>query len=206
MRREIEIVIEKVKSWFPKTTAKIEAQANELETKLKETSSHNPLPQKTLKHLRQKIKALPSSAIYQATVEAKLTKALAKWQAEDNVPNTLVVLGNPVEPIELILQQTLTTWQGSNQMMVKSLTWSARPHDYTSISTQLQEVINLSQNNPEQKSPLLFIIPNISWCFLRCVDGLDTIDYLQHSVFQDRSRFWLIGCNNWAWQYLDRVC
>jgi hypothetical protein len=35
---------------------------------------------------------------------------------------------------------------------------------------------------------------------------LEAIEHLQEHVFRDPSQFWLIGCNNWAWQYLNYVC
>ncbi len=50
------------------------------------------------------------------------------------------------------------------------------------------------------------LVPLLDWCFLRCVDGFDGIEWLQTTVLGDRARFWVLGCNTWAWQYLDQVC
>jgi hypothetical protein len=50
------------------------------------------------------------------------------------------------------------------------------------------------------------LVPLLDWCFLRCVDGFDGIEQLQNKILGDRTRFWILGCNTWAWQYLDQVC
>ncbi len=40
---------------------------------------------------------------------------------------------------------------------------------------------------------------------MRCIGGLEAIEALRDLVAGDSSRFWLIGCNSWAWQYLERI-
>jgi hypothetical protein len=69
--------------------------------------------------------------------------------------------------------------------------------------TQLQqEIAPTADDTPPHQ---LRVIPDLSWCFLRCLYGLDGVEWLQETLFQDQSQFWLIGCNDWAWQYLNCV-
>lgn len=204
-------IVEKIKTWLPKAQAEIEARANELEAKFKEPERSVALDRETFGDLENKIKCLPNPSTYRTAVESDLTEALGRWQREENVINSLVVLSSPVEPIELILKQTLAESKSFELPRIKWLPWWVRPQDNTSICDRLQQAIALFQENASQDSDRpqereLVVIPNLSWCFLRCVDGLEGIERLQDLVFQDSSRFWLIGCNYWAWQYLDRVC
>ncbi|NJK37596.1 MAG: hypothetical protein HC825_01565 [Oscillatoriales cyanobacterium RM1_1_9] len=58
----------------------------------------------------------------------------------------------------------------------------------------------------QKEKDLIIVIPNLSQLFLRCLDGFDAIEYLKDQAFQNPSIFWLIGCNEWLWRYLNRVC
>lgn len=210
MRLKIGILVEKVKTWFPKAQAEIEAHANNLETKLKEPQNVSQLPVQTRQALARKIEALPPPLVHIVAVEYKLKEVLEQWQTQNSFINALVVLGSPIEPLEVVLQQTLASWQGADLLMVKWLSWSTRPDD-TSINTKLQEIIDLcqdisSQDNESHHRQFLIVIPNLSWCFLRCIEGLDSIELIQELIIQHPSIFWLIGCNDWAWQYLNYVC
>jgi hypothetical protein len=212
-------LIKKLAHWFPQAQAKIKAQAAELEAKVTK-SSLNQLPRATLARLQERIGALTSPQSYQDAVLSQLEEALAQWEEQEDTPNSLVVIGSPVEPLSLLLNETLAVWQQKTIWHVKVLPWSARPQNLTTIKAQLEQEIgscfNYSpQTNGEQlpsatatraKEKVLLLIPDLSYCFLRCVEGFDGLEYLCALMVRERSVFWLIGCNDWAWKYLDHVC
>ncbi len=49
------------------------------------------------------------------------------------------------------------------------------------------------------------VIPNLAWCFLRSMDGLDGIDYLQKMLLHDSTRFWIIASGQVTWDYLNSI-
>ena len=72
------------------------------------------------------------------------------------------------------------------------------------IKTKLQQQLGRGLVTTSKQSEVV-VITNLSWCFLRCVDGLEGIDYLQDVLLQDDSRFWVIGAGKVGWEYLDHV-
>ncbi|MEB3213539.1 MAG: hypothetical protein VKL39_19475 [Leptolyngbyaceae bacterium] len=92
--------------------------------------------------------------------------------------------------------------------------WNHRPSDARDIVSQLtSELQNLEstlESDPQPlespRTPPIVFLPLLEWCFLRCVDGFEGIELLIDYVLGDRSRFWVMGCNSWAWTYLDQVC
>ena len=220
MHLKIEFLIKKFRDWLPKAQAKIQAQAAELDSQVNQRNL-KPLLQSQIINLSNKIDTLATPSSYRNLIQSKLKEAIAQWQSEKGAPNSLMVLGSPIEPLAKILDESLAEWENDNLWLVKSLSWSSRPPLHSSIKPELLKEIGLPQEHnsveikPEKgeilvnSSPerqILILIPDLSWCFLRCVDGLEGIDYLQDLLLEDRSRFWLIGCNNWAWEYLNTIC
>jgi hypothetical protein len=191
-------------NWFPKVQAKFKAQTSELEAKIKQKHLQK-LPSAQIISLSEKIDSLPIPYSYLKSVKFQLSQAITRWQEEENAPNSLVVLGSSIEPFAQIFNEVLADWQQKDNLLLKSLSWSSRPADYSTIKFQLSQEINSSQDLLGNSRHFVFIIPDLNWCFLRCVDGLDTIEYLQGLLFTDRSQFWLIGCNISTWEYLDVI-
>ena len=198
----------------------LKAQAAELEDKVKQNSFTPPPPSQIIS-LQNAIDSLPNPRSHRAAVRSKLAEAIAQWQEHEGAPNSLVVLGSPIEPLGKLVNEILAEWEQQHLWLIKSLSHSARPPNYSTIKSQLLEEIDRPQDvipaqgnhesrklaaAPSGERQVLMVIPDLSWCFLRCVDGLEEIEYLQDWLLNNRSQFWLIGCNHWAWQYLDAVC
>ena len=192
--------IEQFKKWFLTEQAKIKARAADLEAKLSKQNL-SQLSRETRAHLNNQIDALPPHPSHIGAVRSKLEEALTQWRSDRNAPNNLVVLTSPVEPIEAILKAILAE-QAKTIPQVTSLTRPVRSPNELSSKTKLSEKLKLSQPSQFQ---VLVAIPNLSWCFLRCVEGLEEIEYLQDLIINERDRFWFIGCNNWTWKYLDCI-
>lgn len=210
-------IIEQFKIWFSNSNGNQIAHSVGLESEF-QNSDRAPLPSAIAKSLKHSIRQLHSPAPYVQSVQSTLESALNRWMEDPDEPNCLVVLGSPVEPVARLLRDVLDTEDRQTLNMVKlQHQWTARPHDYHSIYDQLVQGIEASASgstpsqtdgaeSPNDPSPnTLAVIPCLDWCFLRCVDGLKGVDYLRGSILRDRSRFWLIGCNRWAWKYLDHV-
>ena len=194
-----------LKNWFPQAQAQFKAQAAEWEAQVKQKNL-NPLPNSQIIALSKKINNLSTPSCYLNTIKSKLSEAIAKWQQEENATNSLVILGSPIERFAQIFNEALADWEQKDHLQIKSLSWSNRPPEHSTIKSQLnQEIGFVQEENPDNARQVVVIIPDLAWCFLRCVDGLETIEYLQELFFQDRSQFWLIGCNTWAWEYFDIV-
>ncbi|MDY7021414.1 MAG: hypothetical protein SWJ54_08630 [Cyanobacteriota bacterium] len=197
-------IFEKVKSWFPqKTQARIEAQAAELEERL-DKKDFIPLSSEECAYYRQKIESLPLPEVYKNALKAKISEVLFPWIDRSSTENCLFILFNPIEPIQPLFKEILEQVEESD-LPRKYLNWEVRPEELNSFPSQLQSQIyslDESHNDPSQS---IVIIPDLGSFFLRCIEGLDTVEYLFDRILKDQSRFWLIGCNQWAWKYFDCI-
>ncbi|MEL7409342.1 MAG: hypothetical protein AAFN00_20740, partial [Cyanobacteria bacterium J06558_2] len=136
---------------------------------------------------------------------------LLTWQSHREGNNSLVILANPVSPLTRILSDSLTDKLNNTLLDVESLSWQARLHNYSKIKTELLETVkpreknNIAADHSSFENQNIIIIPRLEWCFLRCIGGLEAIYTLRDLVVNHPERFWLIGCNNWAWQYLENI-
>ncbi|WP_413164391.1 hypothetical protein ACL6C3_00695 [Capilliphycus salinus ALCB114379] len=205
MNFQIENLIQKVKAWFPKAQAKIEAQAAELEARFNEQNYLSLSPEEVADY-QNKIESLSLPEAYKNAIKTKLSEVLTPWEKNQNSANHLFIIFSPVEPTKAIFKQTLEE-VNDEALPIKSLAWKTRPDDYETLKSQLQSEIESSENLAESQnhnnSQSLVIIPDLSLCFLRCVEGLDSVEYLFDLILKDHSRFWIVGCNQWAWNYFN---
>ncbi|MGB6169360.1 MAG: hypothetical protein WBF52_17380 [Geitlerinemataceae cyanobacterium] len=199
---KLKSLFETVRSWFPKASAEIEAQAVELEAKLTEDPLPS-LPPQELNALRHRIHNLPKLPCDRTAILSALEDALDSWGEDRESVNSLVILGSPINEIAPLLVEALETWDKRDSYAIEWGERSHRPQDWMRLPEELRSQLSAKV---EEKRPSIVMIPDLSQCFLRCVEGLKGIEYLQNLAAQDRDRFWLIGCNDWAWQYLDCVC
>ena len=174
-----------------------------------------PEPEETLAELppalaEKLIKAtqnLPSNPADQEAVRSTLDSAFKQWRSHpQTADNSLAVLSSPVASVARILTESIEDWGAEHHIRVRLLQWIARPSDPENIKMRLQKQLGrgLSTANPQQLE--VVVIPNLSWCFLRCFEGLEGIEYLRDVLLQDRSRFWVIGAGQIGWEYLQAVC
>ena len=150
------------------------------------------------------IQHLPINSAEQQAIESALDEALENWLVHpENADNSIIFLSSPVSSVSRILTESLGYWSQKQAVSLKILPWNSRPQAPEEIEPQLRE--NIASESEILKSEVI-VIPNLNWCFLRCVEGLDGIDYLQDLLLQNRSRFWIIASGQVAWQYLKSVC
>lgn len=167
----------------------------------------NELTAAQVNEIKQQIASLTTHPVQQSAITDAFQQAVARWQQQPEGNNSLVVLSSPVSPLTKVISESLTSLEADNVIETKSLSWQARLHDYRQIKSQLLSSIETSNTNPETTtdSYKLLVIPRLEWFFLRCIGGLEAIEVLRDLVTSDSSRFWLVGCNSWAWQYLEKI-
>ncbi|MBF2057318.1 MAG: MarR family transcriptional regulator [Cyanobacterium sp. T60_A2020_053] len=173
--------------------------------------------------LNRKIDNLSSPQGYQKGIRDELTQRIEDWQNNLDGSNSLVVLGNPVENIAQIISDSISEWQ--NPLKLKIITpfsLHQRPSPITNIKKEIKQAFKISadltikqpenqQESEEKQEDLeqrisLIIIPNLDQCFLRAIGGWESIIILRNIVVDNPHCFWLMGCNHWAWNFLDLVC
>lgn len=207
-------MIDKFKLRFWKLRAKFK-DLLQAEAESESPKAAGKLPADMALNLSQALINLPSHASGETAVDA-LNTALVQWRENINAPNSLVILGAPVMPLSRILSDTIGISKEENILQVRTVQWEARPHEYANIQNYLKNEINSELIIPEKEDisdtqerlearNSLVVISRLDWCFLRCIGGFEGIEFIRNIVFAEQSCFWLIGCNTWAWQYLDFI-
>ncbi len=164
------------------------------------------LPPELFQHLTKLVESLPNPPNQQEDFQTVLEAALEKWREYPATSsNSLVVLTNPVESVFSLFTEGLNQLPEKLHISCKWLPWNERPDDFRNIPEKLRSQLGRATLVMKEGHEEIVVIPNLSWCFLRGVEGLDGIDYLRDIVLKDRSRFWLIGAQQVSWQYLDYV-
>ena len=139
------------------------------------------------------------------TIRTSINEAFEQWQKNpQKAENSIVILTSPVMVVSRIVINILENWTEEKQISVKILPWNERPDDSEYIQSKLQKYL---EQEPEiiDKQPRVVVIPNLNWCFLRSMDGLDGIDYLQEMLLHDSNRFWIVATGQITWDYLNSI-
>jgi hypothetical protein len=162
------------------------------------------LPSSLASKLIAAVDELPTDNPDMEAIESTLNEAFEKWRSNPQVAdNSVVILSSPVTTVSRILTESLQDWASEREIPLRPLQWIGRP-ETQNIKTKLQQQLGRGLVTTSKQSEVV-VITNLSWCFLRCVDGLEGIDYLQDVLLQDDSRFWVIGAGKVGWEYLDHV-
>ena len=164
------------------------------------------LPPHLASRLVAAVDELPTDNPDMEAIQSKLDEAVKKWRENPQAAdNSLVVLSSPVTTVSRILVESLQDWASEREIALRPLEWIGRPPKAENIATRLRQQLGRGLSTTDSKQQEIIVISNLSWCFLRCVDGLDGIDYLQDVLLQDDSRFWVIGAGKVSWEYLNCV-
>ncbi|VEP12535.1 conserved hypothetical protein [Hyella patelloides LEGE 07179] len=168
------------------------------------------LPPETKKQLVDLVQNLPNNPIEQEAISVKLDEAWKRWREDpNNANNSVVILSSPITAVSIIISETMKKWSQQKQIDIKLLPLTARPTEITDIKAKLEHFLKYKseKENHDEKSVEVMVIPNLGWCFLRSLNGLEGIEYLQSLLCQHfQHRFWVIGAGQVGWEYLDLVC
>lgn len=169
--------------------------------------SLSELPPPLLEKLIAALQNLPSHPTSQDAIHSALDQALEQWRSHPcPTNNSIVILSSPVTAVSRLLTEQSRHWATQQQIPIRLLQWIGRPVASATMQTKLQQQLGRGLSTPASGQLEIVVIPNLSWCFLRSVDGLTGIDYLQDVLLPDSSRFWVLGSGQVAWQYLKAVC
>ena len=202
---------------------------NWLPAKPKVASKETPLldlPEGVQSQLQQTLASLPSPLPYSEAIREALAEAIAVWRQQSEGNNVLVVLGSPIEPLGRIVEQALSDWPALDARSLRILRWSGIPTNPEAFveglrkdirkqlkgDTEAHETVPLRfsadgvQLDAEPRQQAAIVLPELTQCFVRCIEGLEGVLYLRKEILKDSDRFWIVGCNHWAWEYLSYVC
>lgn len=163
------------------------------------------LPPSLRSKLVAAVENLPSNSADLQAIYSKLDEGLEEWRHNPKTAdNSLVVLSSPVTTVLRILTDNLQDWAAECEIPLRYLQLNGRPA-HKDIITQLRQQLDREKSVTEAKQPEIVVIPNLNWCYLRCFEGLEGIDYLQDVLLQDHSRFWIIGSGLVGWEYLNCI-
>ena len=203
LKSQINSIINQVQYWFS------QAKANKPEEVLYE------LPHNLRETFKQTLDKLSTPLPYQTAIQEALTSAILNWQNQPNAPNSLVFLGNPVEPIAQILKESVNIWKPQDCQLITPIDWSIRPSHPQQLTEQLRKALDPYRTAPDDPhstesesniSHRVILIPSLEQCFLRCIQGWEGIEILRNIINQNCDYFWVVGCNQWTWTFLDAVC
>lgn len=167
------------------------------------------LPGELRAKLVDKVENLPSNPADIEAICSNLDQAYERWREDPkNASNSVVILSSPITTVSKILSETLEKWTRQKQIPLNLLPFTARPLDITSIKSKLEKYLAKKSEDKESEEQLeIVLIPNLGWCFLRSLEGLEGIEYLQSVLCREReNRFWIIGGGEVGWEYLNSVC
>ena len=157
-----------------------------------------------------KIEQLPITPANREVVGDVINEAFTQWRDNPgDTNNSIVILSSPVTSVSKILTETLEEWAKEQQISLKVFPLASRPDEITTIKTQLETYFAPKSDDldSEVEAGEIAIIPNLNWCFLRSLDGLEGIEYLQDLLCHGSSdRFWIIGAGQVGWEYLNSIC
>lgn len=220
MVKEIKVtILDRLKSWFVKSSHVLFFwRRDDSQEKPAQLRSLEELPDNVRQNLADAIKNLSSNPADVKAIADRLEETFDRWcEDPDNSANSIVILSSPVSVVSRILSEALEDWAEQKQVSLKILSLKARPNDTQTIKSKLEDYFeNYAQedhHNSQQRE--VIVIPNLCWCFLRSLEGLKGIEYLQwllcnhpSSIPQQnnhQNRFWIFGANHVGWDYLNLV-
>ena len=166
------------------------------------------LPAELRKKLVNAVENLPSNPADKEAIASTLDESFNLWREDpNNADNSVVILSSPVAAVSRILSETLEEWTEQRQIKLKLLPLKNRPADIESTRSKLEHYLKQPEVEEEDRELEVVVIPNLSWCFLRSIEGLAGIEYIQSLLCDgSKNRFWIIGAGQVGWQYLNSVC
>ena len=167
------------------------------------------LPDAARKKLVSGVENIGSNPVDKEAIISTLNEAFEQWQnSPTNTNNSVVVLSSPITSVSRILTETLQEWSEQKQLSIELLPIKARPAQIETVESKLKHYFEEQSDSKDFEEQLkVAVIPNLGWCFLRSLEGLRGIEYLQTQLFKnDKKRFWIIGGGQVGWQYLNSVC
>ncbi|PZD75120.1 hypothetical protein C1752_00313 [Acaryochloris thomasi RCC1774] len=156
-----------------------------------------------IEQLSEAIQSLPNHPVNPEAIYSDIKAALEQWQANpQSSNNSLAILSSPGVAIANILAHDLEQQLAGHEPPVLVLATADRARESHQIESLLEQRI---QQTGADQDRCIVVIPDLSQCFLRSVDGLSSLDFLQETLLQNPCRFTIMGLDPVAWHYLGVV-
>ena len=184
-------------SWYTKDRDRIQEP----------TRSLVELPSSIREELIAATNKLPDNPTDTETIRTQISETFEQWRNRPRSAgeNSVAIVTSPVMVASRIIIDIIEKWAEQEEIELRILPWNGRPDEPDSIEPKLQEHLKPKPTQTEDRPIEVVVIPNLSWCFLRSMDGLDGIDYLQKMLLHDSERFWIIATGQVTWDYLNSI-
>ena len=202
-------VVDNLKNWWKDREFVFSRYSKDAQETQEPERSLLQLPDAARQKLVKGVENLPSNPADKEVIISTLNEAFEQWQnSPSNTNNSIVVLSSPIATVSRILTETLKEWSKQKQVSINLLPLKARPAQIETIESKLKHYFEQQSDSKDSDEQIeVAVIPNLGWCFLRSLEGLKGIEYLQTQLFKnDKKRFWIIGGGQVGWQYLNSVC
>ncbi|MEO0924259.1 MAG: hypothetical protein AAFY63_00135 [Cyanobacteria bacterium J06643_13] len=200
-------VLQRFKTWIFESRSFVFSWYTQDRNQLQEpTKSLVELPSSLREKLITATNKLADNPADTEAIRTSINEAFERWRKNpQSAENSIVILTSPVMVVSRIIITILENWTEEKQVSVKVLPWNERPADPKTIQLKLRQYLEQKPEEKIDKQPEVVVIPNLNWCFLRSMDGLDGIDYLQKMLLHDSNRFWIIATGQVTWDYLNSI-
>ena len=170
------------------------------------TKSLVELPSSIREELVVETNKLPDNPTDTEAIRSSIDETFEQWRSQPkSAENSIVIVASPVMVVSRIVIEIIENWSAQKEVSVRILPWNNRPADADTILEKLQHYVETETTEIDSDLTEVIVIPNLSWCFLRSMDGLDSIDYLQQMLLHDPARFWIIATGQITWDYLNSI-
>lgn len=199
-------ILQRFKTWIFESRSFVFSWYTQDRNQLQEpTKSLVELPSSLREKLITATNKLADNPADTEVIRASIDEAFEQWRSNpQKAENSIVIVTSPVMVVSRIIITILENWTEEKQVSVKVLPWNERPADPEAIQLKLQQYLEQSEEKIDRQ-PEVVVIPSLNWCFLRSMDGLDGIDYLQKMLLHDSKRFWIVATGQVTWDYLNSI-
>ena len=200
-------ILQQFKTWIFKSRSFLFSWYTKDRDRIQEpTKSLVELPSSLREKLITAVNKLPDNPTDTEAIISSISDSFEQWQSNPNsTNNSIVIVTSPIMVVSRIIIEIIEPWAEEEQVLVNILPWNERPNNADLIQIELEKYIEETTKKAVAKQIEVMVIPNLSWCFLRSMDGLDGIDYLQKMLLHDSSRFWVIATGQITWDYLNSI-
>lgn len=180
----------------------------------------NDLPPPLRAQLQDAVGRLPTPRSCRTTIIEAVAEGLRHWRQQPQAGNALVILANPLEPLERYLSDAINDAISNAPLsageelkgcrLITPLPAGPRPDDPLALAARMGEALNALPSPPIRgteacEGTTLVLIPALEMLILRCIGGWESVELLRAELVGRPDLFWVIGCNRWAWRFLDAV-
>jgi hypothetical protein len=176
-------------------------------------STWQEIPEAVKTQLNQILSELPPPSSSITAIQKEIFARLKDWETVQEA-NHLVILGSPMSNLASLISASFPHHCIKEVEVIypfSKFTFREQPSQMTQQLKIAIEKITQKEESPifqpsQQRKNKVIIIPALEQCFLRCIGGWEGMIWLREQIVKTPHCFWLLGCNQWSWIFLNYVC